>query len=194
MGPKSENAVRRRVPAAERRAELIDAAMREFAHGGLHGTPVSRIAARVGVAQPYVFSLFPSKKDLFLAAVDLCFDTSIAICEHAAKSFDPATAAPGTDIISAMNDAYHSFVAADRDLPLFQHQAAAACDDDEIRNHLRARVANLLHEVQELSGAGAERVDALIRDAMALSVAAAMGVDGLSLADDWVRAELGRAI
>ena len=31
---------RKRVPAAERREELIAAAVHEFAHGGLHGTPV----------------------------------------------------------------------------------------------------------------------------------------------------------
>jgi len=61
---------RRRVPAEERRAELIDAAVVEFAHGGLHGAPVERIARRVGVAQPYVFSLFGSKRELFLAAVE----------------------------------------------------------------------------------------------------------------------------
>ena len=65
---------RRRVPAAERREELIAAAVHEFAHGGLHGTPVERIARRVGVAQPYVFSLFPSKRDLFLAALERSFE------------------------------------------------------------------------------------------------------------------------
>ena len=35
---------RQRVPAAERRDALIEAAIHEFAHGGLHGTPVERIA------------------------------------------------------------------------------------------------------------------------------------------------------
>ena len=65
---------RRRVPAAERREALIAAAVHEFALSGLHGTPVDRIARRVGVAQPYVFSLFAGKRDLFLAAVDHCFD------------------------------------------------------------------------------------------------------------------------
>ena len=49
--------------------------MHEFAHGGLHGTPVDRIARRVGVAQPYVFSLFANKRELFIAAVERCFDT-----------------------------------------------------------------------------------------------------------------------
>jgi Bacterial regulatory proteins, tetR family len=38
----------------------------EFARSGLHGTPVDRIARRVGVAHPYVFSLFGSKRELFL--------------------------------------------------------------------------------------------------------------------------------
>ena len=65
---------RQRVPAAERRDALIDAAVIEFGHSGLHGTPVDRIARRVGVAQPYVFSLFGNKRDLFLAAVTRSFE------------------------------------------------------------------------------------------------------------------------
>ena len=65
---------RQRVPAAERREALIAAAVHEFARGGLHGTPVERIARRVGVAQPYVFSLFASKRELFLAAVERGFE------------------------------------------------------------------------------------------------------------------------
>ena len=70
----NQEAPRRRVPAAERRDALIEAAVHEFAHGGLHGTPVERIAKRVGVAQPYVFSLFATKRDLFLAAVERGFE------------------------------------------------------------------------------------------------------------------------
>ncbi len=65
---------RQRVPASERRDALVEAAVHEFAHGGLHGTPVDRIARRVGVAQPYVFSLFGSKRELFLAAVQRGFE------------------------------------------------------------------------------------------------------------------------
>ena len=70
----SERKPRQRVPASERRDALIEAAVHEFAHGGLHGTPVDRIARQVGVAQPYVFSLFGSKRELFLAAVQRGFE------------------------------------------------------------------------------------------------------------------------
>jgi hypothetical protein len=49
--PQKPEQVRKRVPAAVRREELISAAVHEFARGGLHGTAVERIARRVGVAQ-----------------------------------------------------------------------------------------------------------------------------------------------
>ena len=74
MATTSSKTPRQRVPASERRNALIDAAVHEFAHGGLHGTPVDRIARRVGVAQPYVFSLFGSKRELFMAAVERGFE------------------------------------------------------------------------------------------------------------------------
>jgi AcrR family transcriptional regulator len=58
-----------RISKEERRREIIEAATREFAIGGLNGTPVEAIAKQVGVSQPYLFQLFGTKKDLFIAAV-----------------------------------------------------------------------------------------------------------------------------
>src|ERR1700716_3686083 len=97
---------RHRVPASERRDALVEAAVHEFAHGGFHGTPVDKIARRVGVAQPYVFSLFGSKRELFLAAVERGFETVRDRLTEAAESFDPATAPPDTDVLKAMGRAY----------------------------------------------------------------------------------------
>src|SRR5215472_2732895 len=100
MATTSTQKPRQRVPAAERRDALIDAAVHEFAHGGLHGTPVDRIARQVGVAQPYVFSLFGSKKELFLAAVARAFERVADSFTATAEAFDPATAPPDTDVLS----------------------------------------------------------------------------------------------
>src|SRR5215471_11431570 len=102
----AKDAVRRRVPAAERRDALVDAAIHEFAHGGLHGTPVDRIARRVGVAQPYVFSLFASKKELFLDAVDRAFQVMADVFTRAAEEFDPAIAVAESDPSWALSNAY----------------------------------------------------------------------------------------
>src|SRR5579884_3451842 len=97
---------RQRVPASERRDALIEAAVHEFAQGGLHGTPVDRIARQVGVAQPYVFALFGSKRELFLAAVERCFERTADTFTAAAEAFDPATAEPDMDVLKAMGHAY----------------------------------------------------------------------------------------
>src|SRR5712691_4868065 len=78
---------RQRVPASERRDALIEAAVHEFARGGLHGTAVERIARRVGVAQPYVFSLFPTKRELSLAALERGFERVADTFRRAAADF-----------------------------------------------------------------------------------------------------------
>lgn len=182
--------VRRRVSAAERREELIAAAVHEFASGGLHGTPVERIARRVGVAQPYVFSLFAGKRELFLAAVQHCFDRLAQTFAAAAADFGAGRVpADCEDSLMAMGLAYKQLLLTDRDYLMLQHQAYAACDDDFVRTRVRRGYAELVALAQELSGADAERLDDFFRHGMALNVAAAMGVAELSADCSWVRDE-----
>src|SRR5918912_2122439 len=97
---------RHRVPASERRDALVAAAVHEFAQGGLHGTPVDRIARRVGVAQPYVFSLFCSKNELFLAAFKRNVELVAATFTEAAAAFEPDRADTNEDVLRAMRAAY----------------------------------------------------------------------------------------
>ena len=186
----SDAAPRTRVPAAERRDALIEAAVHEFAHGGLYGTPVARIAQRVGVAQPYVFTLFPTKRDLFLAAVQRGFDLVGETFTRTAEEFDPATVPPDVDVFRAMGRAYLELLETDRDYLLLQHQAYAACDDEVIRERVRHCYAQLVRRVERVSGADQERIDEFFRYGMWLNVAAAMGVEDLSAGCEWVQAEL----
>jgi AcrR family transcriptional regulator len=181
---------RQRVPASERRDALIDAAVHEFAHGGLYGTPVDRIARTVGVAQPYVFSLFGSKKELFLAAVERSFHRVAELFTRAAEEFDPALALPDADVLKAMGHAYVEMLASDRDYLMIQHQAYAACDDEAIREHVRHCYATLVAHVEGLSGADQEALDDFFRYGMWLNVAAAMGVEDLSVGCEWMRDEV----
>ena len=188
-----EGARRQRVPASERRDALIEAAVHEFAHGGLHGTPVDRIARRVGVAQPYVFSLFGSKRELFLAAVERGFELIEDAFTEAAREFDPSVALPDTDVLSAMGSKYVELLETHRDYLMLQHHAYAACDDEVIRLRVRACYAHLVAHVERLSGAESERLDDFFRHGMWLNVAAAMGVGDLSAGCEWLRAEQGNA-
>jgi len=183
--------VRRRVPAAERREELITAAVHEFAHGGLHGTPVERIARRVGVAQPYVFSLFASKRELFLAALDRGFEAVADSFRRAAVSYDEGRAPEECeDVLQAMGLAYRELLASDRDYLMLQHQSYAACDDELVCARVRRRYAELIELARELSGAETERLNEFFWRGMALNVAAALGVEDLSIDCPWIQAEL----
>ncbi|HTX31021.1 MAG TPA: TetR/AcrR family transcriptional regulator [Solirubrobacteraceae bacterium] len=186
----SETKPRQRVPAAERRDALIEAAVHEFAHGGLHGTPVARIAQRVGVAQPYVFSLFPTKRDLFLAAVEHDFELVMETFTRAAQEFDPDKALPDMDLRHAMGHAYTELMHDHRDYLMLQHQAYAACDDPVIREQVRQLYARLVAHVAGLWEAEPEELDDFFRYGMWLNVAAAMGVEDLSAGCEWMRQEL----
>ena len=187
-------APRTRVPAAERREALIAAAVHEFAHGGLHGTPVDRIARRVGVAQPYVFSLFASKLELFLAAVERGFELIAEAFVRAAAEYDEGKApADCEDALMAMGKAYKEILAADRDYLMLQLQSYAACDEERVRACVRHSYAELVRLAAELSGAEHERLDDFFRHGMALNVSAAMGVEEISADAAWVRAEIGRS-
>lgn len=181
---------RQRIPAAERRDALVRAAIHEFAHTGLHGTPVDRIAREVGVAQPYVFSLFGSKRELFMAAVERCFEDVGAWMTEAAAEFDPAVALPDTDQLTAIGKDYVERLGSGGDHLMLQLQAYAACDDPEIRDRVRSLYARLVDHVQTLTGADQERIDEFFRYGMWLNVAAAMGVPDLSVGCEWVQAEL----
>ena len=182
---------RRRVPAAERREELITAAVHEFAHGGLHGTTVESIARRVGVAQPYVFSLFQTKRELFLAALERSFERVADTFRGAAADFNEGRGhAECADVLEAMGRAYKKLLSADRDYLMLQHQSYAACDDELVRARVRHRYAELVELARALSDADPERLDDFFRHGMALNVAAALGVEDLSSDCAWVQAEL----
>ena len=73
-----------RSTAAERREHLLECAMHEFAQLGYEGGSTERIARAAGISQPYVFRLFGSKLQLFLAVIERCFEETLTMFEEAA--------------------------------------------------------------------------------------------------------------
>jgi AcrR family transcriptional regulator len=179
-----EKSHKQRVPAAERRDALIDAAIEEFAAGGLHGTPVDRIARRVGVAQPYVFSLFATKRDLFIAGVERCFQSVSDLFEEVASQ---VTASPGFDpenclenpVLLAIGSSYIELLQSDRKLLMLQLHSYAACDDPVIREHVLAAYQGLMQRVKELAGVADEEIQEFMAFGLFLTVQAAMGAPDL---------------
>ncbi|HVW48053.1 MAG TPA: TetR/AcrR family transcriptional regulator [Solirubrobacterales bacterium] len=193
MAADTKTVPRKRVPAAERRDALIEAAVHHFARGGLQGTKVSAIAKDVGVAQPYVFSLFPTKRDLFLAAVGRCFEKIGARFEAAAAAYDrDGPTEPGEDKLKAIGHAYMSAIADNPDLLLLQLQAYAACGADaETQAFVRDRFARLVELTRKLGVvAEDEELDGFFQVGMWCNVAAALGVEDFSVGSGWVERTL----
>ena len=62
--------LRQRLPAAERRTQLIEVALERFAATGFHGTSMEEIADAAGVTKPVLYQHFPSKRKLYLELLD----------------------------------------------------------------------------------------------------------------------------
>lgn len=154
--------------ADERREVVLRAAMIEFGLGGYVGTSTEAIARRVGVSQPYLFRLFPSKKALFLATVERCFTRITAMFEVAAAG------KTGEEALMAMGAAYNGLLD-DRGLLQMQLQMwATACQDDEVRDAARRGMSGLWATSARLSGADEDRVMRFMASGMLLNVLAAM--------------------
>ena len=94
-----------RQTAEARREAVIAAARREFAQHGLHGASTDRIAREAGISQPYLFRLFGSKKELFLAVNEACFARTLEVFR------DGRRGTAGADALAAIGAAYRNLIA-----------------------------------------------------------------------------------
>ena len=56
-----------RLPAGERRDQILEVAVQVFAKNGYHGTSMNEVAEAAGVTKPVLYQHFDSKQDLYLA-------------------------------------------------------------------------------------------------------------------------------
>jgi AcrR family transcriptional regulator len=160
-------ATAQRQTADERREAVLAAAVDEFAQHGLHGTSTDAIARRAGISQPYLFRLFGSKKDLFLACIERGFGLTLETFREAAEGLR------GEEALQAMGAAYMELLA-DRSKLLAQMQAYASCDDPDVREVVRRGFRDLFLFVEDVSGLPPQRVSTFFAKGMLINVIAAM--------------------
>ena len=170
---------RSRKSAEERREEILAVAIRHFAIGGLHGTSTDAIAREAGISQPYLFRLFRTKKELFLACVDRAN-------ERVRDAFRRAAADAGDeDRLQAMGHAYVEALLPDRHAILMQMQGYVATSDPEIQAHVRACFERLVAEVTELSGADEAAVWTFFAHGMLLNVTQSLDLAAIADTSEW---------
>jgi AcrR family transcriptional regulator len=99
-----------RLPAARRRRQLLDVALRAFAEKGFHLTSMDDVAEAAGVTKPVLYQHFASKRDLYLQLLD---DVGGRMLEGIAKAV--AEAAGPRQQVDAGFSAYFAFVAQEAD-------------------------------------------------------------------------------
>jgi len=171
-----------RLSADERRADVVEAAVKAFASGGLHGTSTEEIARLAGVSQPYLFRLFGTKRELFIAAVDRSFARIEATFEEAARHPMTDVPHPYNPVMAAVGRRYGELLANDQSVLRMQLHAFAACDDSEIRSVVRTRFSELISLVSAQSGLPASELREFFAQGMLMNVAAAMQLDDSDLA------------
>jgi AcrR family transcriptional regulator len=160
-----------RLSAAERKDDVLEAALIEFAERGLEGTSTEDIARRAGISQPYLFRLFGTKKELFIATVGRCFRETLELFQRAAEG------KRGEEALQAIGHAYREQLETNRTWLRAQQQAYAASDDPEIRAVVRAGYGDLVAYVRRVSGADWPTIWQFFATGMLLNVLASMHVN-----------------
>jgi len=158
-----------RQTADERRVTVLEAARHEFAQHGLHGASTDAIARTAGISQPYLFRLFGSKKELFLAVNDACFARTLDTFRAAASERS------GHAALEAIGRAYAELIESDRAMLQGQMQAyAASVDDEDIRASTARGYGRLVDYVETVSGADRVTIARFFAKGMLMNVLAAM--------------------
>jgi AcrR family transcriptional regulator len=160
-----------RLTAVERRDAVLDAALVEFAATGYAATSTEDIASRAGISQPYLFRLFGTKKELYIAAVSRCFRETLELFQRAAEGLR------GEEALHAIGTAYMEQLETDRTRLRMQMQSYAASDDPDIRDAVRAGYGDLVAYVRRVSGAGWPEVWGFFANGMLLNVLASMQIN-----------------
>ena len=167
-GAKSEKLVRTwlpaRVPATVLRALMYCAS-------------TEAIARDAGISQPYLFRLFGTKKDLFIAATRDCMGQTLAAFTAAAEGLS------GPAALAAIGHRYTQLLG-DRQMLKMQMQTyAAACNDADIQRAAREGYGALFEYVERVSGAGPDVVTSFFAQGMLINVITALELQ--SSGDPW---------
>jgi len=167
--------------AKARRATVISSAVVVFAESGYLGTPVTAVAAHARISPAYVFKLFPTKEQLFVAALVRCFDLIEAALERGAAA---STAQEPEDVLSAMGLAYAQLIS-DRSLLMLQVHAQSAAGVEEIGTALRRGLERVIVFAKTRSGASDEAVQRFIAYGQLCHLITTTGISAET--GDWAR-------
>src|SRR5262245_60020988 len=98
-----------RLPADQRRLQLLEVARTLFAHQGFHATSMDEIAEAAGVTKPVLYQHFPSKRALYIELLEDTGDQLLSLLGEATSSVTS-----GRERVEAGFRAYFRFAVGNR--------------------------------------------------------------------------------
>jgi AcrR family transcriptional regulator len=116
----SHSSTRRRLPASERRAQLIDVGRTVFAKRGYEATSMEEIADRAKVSKPIVYEHFGGKEGLYAVVVDREMDYVVRRIVEAIGHGSPRERIEGASLafLSYVKDNPDGFAVLSQDSPV----------------------------------------------------------------------------
>jgi AcrR family transcriptional regulator len=156
-----------RQTAEIRREAVLEAAAGEFSRKGIHGASTDAIAKAAGISQPYLFRLFGTKKELYLATTRLKMEEVYQAFARASRG------KTGQDALDAIGGAYRELIE-DRERLQLMLQCFAAAEDPEIREDLRRVWRDMVELIERVGGFTPEEISTFFARGMLLNVLNAM--------------------
>jgi AcrR family transcriptional regulator len=177
-----------RLPAAERRQAIVDAALQVFSTGSYAGATTAEIANEAGVSEPLLYRHFPSKRELYFACLDEAWSR---LRDHLAQAMVELGPAEAWRQIGPSTMRQFKVLVPN----LWMQAITEAGEDPEIRRHVRSHMrevhdffADALRRIQSADVIPADRdVDAEAWVFIAGSLLASMNdrLGGLLTEDDF---------
>lgn len=175
---------RGRSTAEERRKEVLQAAIAEFAIYGLHGASTVNIAQRAGISQPYVLRLFATKKNLFLESVTAARQLVLTHWERALDGLPQD--ADSHQRLDALAQAFQQITGEGDVMRLFL-QAYAACADDDVREACQNAMSELFLWVRRHTGVSGSEAQVFFAQGMTIMVGVSIGAPK-AMHEEWAQA------
>lgn len=162
--------------AEERREAVLEAALPIFSEKGYHGTPTAEVAKAAGISHAYLFRLYPTKRDLFLAVCDRVF-TRLRTTFSDAAAAARARGEEGADILHALGMAYVELLDDPSFLLGFLNAQAASASEPAVRDAVRRCFATLYEQARRETGVSPDEIRGFMAEGMLCNVMAAIGAE-----------------
>jgi AcrR family transcriptional regulator len=134
-----------RLPATVRREQIIEKALETFARSNFREASTAAIAAALGISEPTLFRHFPTKRALYLAALDRSFEIVFGGWREIA-----ASSATPFDALLQVGRWYVSELHRDPRHLLLRFRSYGETADPEVATRVRTHFVEVFQFVQQL--------------------------------------------